>query len=174
MHNIHSFLSSSLTSLSLSLTSLYMYTLTSLSLSLTSLYMYMQMDELPPSFVSNLSSHIKAVSWIPQNDLLGHQLIRGFITHGGRNSIEEAGTYIRIIHISLLFFSHDILSLSLYIYIYICIYIYIYTAAYHGVPIIGIPFICDQYDNVVIYIYIYIYYIYIFLYVCIIYMHIRT
>jgi UDP:flavonoid glycosyltransferase YjiC (YdhE family) len=33
--------------------------------------------------VGELPANIKAMSWIPQNDLLAHPNIRAFISHGG-------------------------------------------------------------------------------------------
>ena len=40
-----------------------------------------------PSF---LSSNIKVVDWLPQNDLLGHKDIKAFVTHVGHNSLYES------------------------------------------------------------------------------------
>ena len=37
-----------------------------------------------------VAGNIKLVDWMPQNNLLGHPKIKVFVTHGGRNSIEEA------------------------------------------------------------------------------------
>ncbi|XP_023655098.2 2-hydroxyacylsphingosine 1-beta-galactosyltransferase [Paramormyrops kingsleyae] len=37
-----------------------------------------------------LGNNTKLVDWMPQNDLLGHQNIRAFLSHGGLNSIYEA------------------------------------------------------------------------------------
>ena len=31
----------------------------------------------------NLPDHIRAVTWVPQNDVLGHPNVRAFLTHGG-------------------------------------------------------------------------------------------
>ncbi|XP_062898307.1 2-hydroxyacylsphingosine 1-beta-galactosyltransferase isoform X2 [Mobula hypostoma] len=39
---------------------------------------------------SNLSNNTRLVEWVPQNDLLGHPNIRGFLSHGGLNGIFEA------------------------------------------------------------------------------------
>ncbi|XP_069782679.1 2-hydroxyacylsphingosine 1-beta-galactosyltransferase isoform X2 [Narcine bancroftii] len=39
---------------------------------------------------SNLNNNTRLVEWIPQNDLLGHPNIRGFLSHGGLNGIFEA------------------------------------------------------------------------------------
>ena len=36
------------------------------------------------------TDNIKLFNWTPQSDILGHSRIRGFITHGGINSILEA------------------------------------------------------------------------------------
>jgi len=55
-------------------------------------------------------NQIKVVSWMPQNDLLGHPNCRLFVSHCGMNSIQEA--------------------------------------AFHGVPILGIPLGGDQVDNI--------------------------
>ena len=38
----------------------------------------------------NLPGNIKTVDWLPQQDLLGHDKCRLFLTHGGLNSIQEA------------------------------------------------------------------------------------
>ncbi|BDA49332.1 UDP-glucuronosyltransferase 2A1 [Coccomyxa sp. Obi] len=57
----------------------------------------------------NLGSNTKVVSWLPQNDVLGHRQTRAFLSHCGANSM--------------------------------------YEAAYHGVPIIGLPFFADQPGN---------------------------
>lgn len=57
-----------------------------------------------------LAANVKALAWVPQNDLLGDGRLAGFVTHGGINSI--------------------------------------YEAAYHGVPVAGIPIFGDQPDNV--------------------------
>jgi len=39
--------------------------------------------------LSGLSSNVKLVDWAPQQDILAHPKIRGFITHGGRFSMLE-------------------------------------------------------------------------------------
>ncbi|XP_008400804.1 UDP-glucuronosyltransferase 2C1 [Poecilia reticulata] len=39
---------------------------------------------------ATLSPNTKILHWIPQNDLLGHQLTRAFVTHGGTNGLYEA------------------------------------------------------------------------------------
>uniref|UniRef100_A0A3B5KSU0 UDP-glucuronosyltransferase n=1 Tax=Xiphophorus couchianus TaxID=32473 RepID=A0A3B5KSU0_9TELE len=39
---------------------------------------------------ATLSPNTKLFDWIPQNDLLGHQLTRAFVTHGGTNGLYEA------------------------------------------------------------------------------------
>eukprot|EP00884_Botryococcus_braunii_P010527 jgi/Botrbrau1/19476/Bobra.0338s0093.1 len=57
-----------------------------------------------------IGQNVKVVSWVPQNDLLGHPKLRAYLCHGGMNSVSEA--------------------------------------AYHGVPIAGIPLIGDQADNI--------------------------
>lgn len=53
-----------------------------------------------------LAPNVKIVRWLPQNDLLGHDKVIGFITHCGLNSLLEA--------------------------------------AYHGVPMLGMPIVGDQ------------------------------
>ena len=35
-------------------------------------------------------NNVKLVSWMPQNDILGHLKTRAFVSHGGRNSLQEA------------------------------------------------------------------------------------
>ena len=40
-----------------------------------------------PSF---LSPNIKAVEWLPQNDLLAHKDIKAFVSHVGHNSLYES------------------------------------------------------------------------------------
>ena len=39
---------------------------------------------------SSLASNIKAVEWLPQNDLLAHKDIKAFVSHVGHNSLYEA------------------------------------------------------------------------------------
>ncbi|XP_043916502.1 UDP-glucuronosyltransferase 1-6-like isoform X2 [Protopterus annectens] len=39
---------------------------------------------------SNVSTNIKLVDWLPQNDLLAHPKTKAFITHGGSNAVYEA------------------------------------------------------------------------------------
>lgn len=39
---------------------------------------------------SDLPRNIMAIPWLPQQDLLGHRHCRGFLTHGGLNSLQEA------------------------------------------------------------------------------------
>ncbi|KAG5848814.1 hypothetical protein ANANG_G00103420 [Anguilla anguilla] len=58
---------------------------------------------------ATLGNNTRLVSWMPQNDLLGHPKIRVFVAHGGTNGIQEA--------------------------------------IYHGIPIVGLPLIFDQPDN---------------------------
>ena len=36
-----------------------------------------------------LKSNIKAVNWLPQNDLLAHKDIKAFVSHVGHNSLYE-------------------------------------------------------------------------------------
>ncbi|KAJ8406556.1 hypothetical protein AAFF_G00301300 [Aldrovandia affinis] len=58
---------------------------------------------------ATLGNNTRLVSWMPQNDLLGHPKIRAFVAHGGTNGVQEA--------------------------------------IYHGVPVVGLPLILDQPDN---------------------------
>ncbi|XP_061100954.1 UDP-glucuronosyltransferase 2A2-like [Conger conger] len=58
---------------------------------------------------ATLGNNTRLVTWMPQNDLLGHPKIRAFVAHGGTNGVLEA--------------------------------------MYHGVPIVGLPLIFDQPDN---------------------------
>lgn len=44
-------------------------------------------EEVPPDV---LAPNVKVVHWFPQNDLLGHAQVKGFITHCGLNSLLEA------------------------------------------------------------------------------------
>ncbi|KAL6473162.1 hypothetical protein MHYP_G00193500 [Metynnis hypsauchen] len=60
---------------------------------------------------STLGNNTLLVSWMPQNDLLGHSKIKAFVAHGGTNGVQEA--------------------------------------IYHGVPVLGIPVVFDQLDNLV-------------------------
>ena len=39
---------------------------------------------------SSLAPNIKAVEWLPQNDLLAHKDIKAFVSHVGHNSLYEA------------------------------------------------------------------------------------
>ena len=49
------------------------------------------------------------LDWIPQNDVMGHNNTKLFITHGGTNGL--------------------------------------YEAIFHAVPMLGLPLLVDQYDN---------------------------
>jgi len=42
------------------------------------------------SYKGKLSSNIKTVTWLPQNDILGHPKTRLFITHSGINGVAES------------------------------------------------------------------------------------
>ncbi|XP_030843451.1 UDP-glucuronosyltransferase 2B33-like [Strongylocentrotus purpuratus] len=59
----------------------------------------------------DLPPNIKALPWLPLNDLLGHPKTRLFMYHGGNNGF--------------------------------------YEAVYHGVPVVVVPFIADQFDTAV-------------------------
>ena len=39
---------------------------------------------------TELPNNVLGMSWVPQNDLLGDQRVKAFITHGGLNSILES------------------------------------------------------------------------------------
>uniref|UniRef100_W5NN46 UDP-glucuronosyltransferase n=1 Tax=Lepisosteus oculatus TaxID=7918 RepID=W5NN46_LEPOC len=56
-----------------------------------------------------LGNNTMLVTWMPQNDLLGHPKTRVFVAHGGTNGV--------------------------------------YEAIYHGIPIVGLPLVFDQHDN---------------------------
>ncbi|EIE24908.1 UDP-Glycosyltransferase/glycogen phosphorylase [Coccomyxa subellipsoidea C-169] len=54
----------------------------------------------------NLTDNVKVVTWVPQNDVLGHPSTKAFLSHCGANGLNEA--------------------------------------AYHGVPVVAMPFYGDQ------------------------------
>ncbi|MBN3312353.1 UDB20 glucuronosyltransferase, partial [Atractosteus spatula] len=56
-----------------------------------------------------LGNNTMLVTWMPQNDLLGHPKTRVFVAHGGTNGV--------------------------------------YEAIYHGIPVVGLPLVFDQHDN---------------------------
>ncbi|CAL5223535.1 g6067 [Coccomyxa viridis] len=57
----------------------------------------------------NLTSNIRVMPWVPQNDILGHESTKAFLSHMGANGL--------------------------------------YEAAYHGVPVVAVPFFADQHVN---------------------------
>ena len=49
---------------------------------------------LPKGYIpKDLSSNVKVLPWIPQNDLLAHKSTRAFVSHTGHNSLYEAAFY---------------------------------------------------------------------------------
>ncbi|XP_072171606.1 UDP-glucuronosyltransferase 2C1-like [Diadema setosum] len=48
-----------------------------------------QMQDEPPASLQ-LSDNIRIVSWMPQNDLLGHSSLKALVFHGGNNGMYEA------------------------------------------------------------------------------------
>ncbi|XP_034049985.1 UDP-glucuronosyltransferase 2C1-like isoform X2 [Thalassophryne amazonica] len=59
---------------------------------------------------NNLGNNTLLVTWMPQNDLLGHPKIKAFVSHGGGNGV--------------------------------------YESIYHGVPVVGVPLLFDQFENI--------------------------
>uniref|UniRef100_A0A3P8RMT2 UDP-glucuronosyltransferase n=1 Tax=Amphiprion percula TaxID=161767 RepID=A0A3P8RMT2_AMPPE len=60
---------------------------------------------------SNLGNNTLLVSWLPQNDLLGHPKTRVFVTHGGTNGVQEAIYHgIPVVGLPLFFDQPDNLS----------------------------------------------------------------
>ena len=62
-----------------------------------------------PSISPPNSGNLYFLDWIPQNDVMGHNNTKLFITHGGTNGL--------------------------------------YEAIFHAVPMLGLPLLVDQYDN---------------------------
>jgi hypothetical protein len=55
-----------------------------------------------------IPDNVKIVKWMPQNDLLGHPKVRAFMTHGGRNSLEESAYHgVPIVGVPLFGDQHD-------------------------------------------------------------------
>ena len=73
----------------------------------------------------NVGNNIKVMDWFPQNDLMGHENTKLFISHGGMNAKIPP-------EFSIFIFSGTN---------------GLYEAIYHGVPILGLPIVVDQFDN---------------------------
>ncbi|CAL4179623.1 unnamed protein product, partial [Meganyctiphanes norvegica] len=57
--------------------------------------------------IENLPANIRLAKWLPQQDILGHEKIRVFITHGGLHSTQEAQYHsCPVISIPLFFDQH--------------------------------------------------------------------
>lgn len=54
------------------------------------IWYFILFDALPAETKIDLSSNIKVASWLPQNDILGHNQTKLFINHGGANGLMEA------------------------------------------------------------------------------------
>ena len=57
------------------------------------------------SEVPNLPKNVKTISWVPQQDILGHHNLKVFVTHGGLGSLQEA-IYHKAVMVGIPF-SHD-------------------------------------------------------------------